>query len=478
MSQNVFDFFEKISKIPRGSGNEKEISDYIVNFAKKRGLWYNQDSALNVIIKKEGTKGYENLPPVIIQGHIDMVCEKNSDKIHDFKNDSIKIIYDGDFIKADETTLGADDGIAAAMQLALLDSTDIEHPPIEAVFTTGEETGMEGAAKLNAELLSGNVLINIDSEDEGIFTVGCAGGMKTYSRFKIDYEENKDNFNSYSIIIRGLKGGHSGVDIIKKRANANLLMARLIKSIMDKTKIYINYISGGAKDNAIPREAEAVISFDKMDYDLIYQTIKECETDFKSEYANTDSKIEIVITDSEKKNSAFSEKFAENIITAMLLFPNGVQTMSSDIEGLVESSNNVGVIKCRDDYIDIICALRSSVISRKYFICQKIKTLTETLGGKFESCGDYPAWEYNKDSKIRALFVDVYKKMFGKDAKLEVIHAGLECGIFAKKIAGVDIISFGPDIFDAHTPYERVSISSVKKMWDMLKIILKGMVNL
>ncbi len=470
---NVLRYFEEISKIPRGSGNEKQISDYIVDFAQKRGLWVKQDTALNVIVKKQASKGYENLPGVIIQGHLDMVCEKNKDVVHDFLKDPIEIIYDGDFIKANGTTLGSDNGIAVAMGLALLDDDTIKHPPVEVVFTTDEEVGMCGASVLDGNLIDGKILLNIDSEKEGVFTGGCAGGMKTHTHLPIMYEKQSDNSISYAIMINGLAGGHSGIDIDKGRANANVLMARLLHSLFEKFNINLNYISGGSKDNAIPREAECVISFDKTLFNDVNGLVTEINDVFNNEFKNTDKNIKIRINETEKQSLCFSKETFQKVVSLLMLLPNGVQTMSDDIEGLVESSNNIGAVKTNDNEVTFICAVRSAVISKKYFIYDKIKVVSELAGASVSSIGDYPAWEYNSDSKIKNLCVKVYEELFNEKAEEEIIHAGLECGIFAKKLPGVDMISFGPNLYDIHTPNEKASVASIERCWEFLLEVLK-----
>jgi len=471
----VLRYFEEISKIPRGSGNEKQISDYVVDFAKKRGLWVKQDKSLNVIVKKPASKGFKSMPTVIIQGHLDMVCEKNKDVVHDFLKDPIEIIYDGDFIKANGTTLGADDGIAVAMSLALLDDISLEHPPLEVVFTTDEEVGMCGATEFDGSLLDGKILLNIDSEKEGVFTGGCAGGMKTHTHLPVKYQKQDMNLVSYAIMITGLKGGHSGIDIDKGRANANILMARLLNSLFYKFDINVNYISGGIKDNAIPREAECVISFDETVLSNIQNDIKEMNDVFINEFKNNDSEIVIKFNETEKQELCYTKDTVNNIISVVMLLPNGVQTMSFDIEGLTESSNNLGAVKVIDNEIIFICAVRSSVVSRKYFIYDKIKSVSRLAGGYVTYVGDYPAWEYNENSKIRKVCMETYERLFDKKAEEEIVHAGLECGIFAKKKKDLDMISFGPDLFDIHTPKERASVSSIERCWIFILEVLKSL---
>ncbi|WP_250278612.1 aminoacyl-histidine dipeptidase [[Clostridium] colinum] len=470
-SYKVFQFFEEISKIPRGSFNEKAISEYLVNFAKERNLEVRADEAYNVIIKKAGTKGYENSKVVAIQGHTDMVCEKNKGVEHDFLKDPIKIIYEGDFIKADRTTLGADNGIAVAMALAILDSDDIAHPPIEAIFTACEESGMEGVNALDTSDLKSSIFLNIDSDEEGIFTVGCAGGVKCDIQIPVSFEDNDKP--SYCIGIYGLMGGHSGIDVNKGRANSNKLLARTLNTLYKDVYFSLNRIEGGAKDNAIPREAEAIISFDDKDFDLLNQKLKEIENIYKKEYQNTDSNLYLKIEKVDKQEKCFSKSSFNNVIMSIMILPNGPQTMSTDIEGLTESSINLGVVKTTDKTVEITASIRSAVASKKESIMEQIEIFLNSIDSKVEFRGDYPAWEYKKDSVIREKCFEVYKKMYNKEPELQIIHAGLECGLFAKKMPNLDLVSFGPNLYDIHTPDEKASISSIDRTWKFLLNLLK-----
>ncbi len=471
--QRVFYYFEEISKIPRGSGNEKEISDYLVNFAKSNKLEYIQDEVLNVIIKKPATNGYENSPAVIIQGHIDMVCEKNNDKVHDFLNEPIKLIIDGNYITADGTTLGADNGIAIAYSLALLEANDISHPPIEAVFTVDEEVGMNGAFALDASKLSGKLLINIDSEEEGKLLVSCAGGAKLNLHLPIKYENVNPEKNPFIIKVRGLKGGHSGMEINKQRANANKLLGRILSELYNNFDIDLANINGGLKDNAIPREADATIFIKKADEKNIKEILQELEKVYKNEFKNSDSGIKLTFAEADKSQKIFTKETTNKIISVLILMPNGVQAMSLDIEGLVETSTNLGVVKTLDEEIIFSSAIRSSVGTKKEELKNQMKYLSELVQGNLTIKGEYPAWEYNENSKLREIFMKVYKNMYGKEAEIEAIHAGLECGLFAKKIENLDIISLGPDMQDVHTPDEKLNIQSTKRVWEYLKEVLK-----
>ncbi|SHJ61534.1 aminoacyl-histidine dipeptidase [Tepidibacter formicigenes] len=473
--QAVFKYFEEMSQIPRGSGNEKAISDYLVSFAKNHNLDVIQDEALNVIIKKPGTKGYENAPTVILQGHMDMVCEKNKETIHDFKKDSIKLRIEDDFIYATDTTLGADNGIAVAYALAILESNDIPHPPIEVLITTEEETGMGGAMALDGSNLSGKYLINLDSEEEGYLLVSCAGGVRTRQILNIDWEEAKKDLSSYLITIKGLKGGHSGMDIIKQRGNSNKLMGRVLSELSNSFEYFIANINGGAKMNAIPRECETLILTDSQNFSKLKEKIEEFNNIFKNELKTSDPDVLVTVEKSENTyTKVFSKETMDKAIASLVLIPNGIQSMSMDIEGLVESSTNLGVVTTHDNEITFESAVRSSVKSLKYNILNEMNTIANVLGCKLIADSDYPEWEYRKDSKLREICQNVYKEKYQKEAKVIAIHAGLECGLLLEKIPNVDAISLGPDMFDVHTPNEHLSISSTQRTWEYLLDILKA----
>ena len=473
-SEEVIKYFQEISKIPRSSGNEKAISDYLVNFAKKRGLWFHQDDLFNVIIKKPATRGYENIPPIIIQGHTDMVCIKNPNKIHDFKKDSIKLIFDGDFIKADGTTLGADNGVAVAMALALISSTTIQHPELELLFTSSEENGMFGANALDYSLLNGKTFINIDSEEEGFFCVSCAGGKRIKMKLNIDNLEKNDNNNFYKLTIKGLKGGHSGIEIDKERANSNVLMARVLSKLVYEHKLIFGELKGGLKENAIPNITSCILSIDKDNIDEIKEEINNFENIFKNEYKITDSNLDISLEVYNEDAEMFSVESSMKLISTILLIPNGISNMSMEITGLVETSLNLGVIRTKGNTVSFECSLRSAVNTRKNLLTEKMYTIANFVGAEIEESGDYPAWEYKKESKIREVFLKTYKDIYGKEAEVVAIHAGLECGLFSQNLKDVDMISLGSDIFDAHTPNERMSISSLNRVWNMLLTVLEN----
>ena len=474
--KSVFRFFEDISAIPRGSWNERQISDYMVGFAEQRGLNAYQDKALNVIIYKPGTAGYENSQPVIVQAHMDMVCEKNAGTEHDFEKDPLKLVVDGDYIRASGTTLGADNGVGVAYALALLDSDDIAHPPLEVVMTVAEETGLEGAALVEADKLSAKRMINTDSGAEGVFTTSCAGGMRASVCFAIERTDVSDGYSLCQLMLKGMAGGHSGGDIHHERANANILLGRLLYELNEKHDIYLAEIEGGAKDNAIPREARAVLAAHSDELAAIESDATAFTAVLQKEFRNTDPDMHLefkLAAESSAPRKVLTKKLLDGITAAILLTPNGVQAMDTNTEGMVETSNNLGAIKMTDDEVILTCALRSSVASRKKLIETRIHALAETLGASFSSGSDYPAWEYSADSPIRKTCVETYKEMFGAEPVVTGIHAGLECGVFGGKIPGLDIIAFGPNTPGIHTPDERMSISSIAKVWGFLQEVMK-----
>lgn len=473
---SVFGFFKEIAQIPRCSGDEQRISDYLVNFAKERNLEVIRDKALNVIIKKPAAPGYEKAPTVILQGHMDMVCEKNKDTVHDFSKDPIKLRIIDDMIYATDTTLGADNGIAIAYALGILDDNNIPAPAIEALFTTDEESTMGGASALDGANLKGRLLINIDSEEEGFLLVSSAGGTKAKIVLPIVWEDARSGMNTVRIRVGGLSGGHSGMEINKGRGNANKLMGRLLNDMNGEIELYINDISGGSKSNAIPREVDVIAQVNKENYCKLEAKLCLWEGIFKNELRAADPEVYIKIEIEEKPlEKVFDKETLNRLIACLVLVPNGVQSMSMEITGLVESSTNLGVVHTVGDSIYIVNEIRSSVRTLKKDIFNTVKLVTESMGGELRIESDYTEWEYNPNSKMRKLFQKVYKEMNHKDAEIIAIHAGLECGVFAQKLEGLDSISLGPNIFDVHTPKEHFSISSTKNVWEYLLEVLKQM---
>ena len=465
--KRVMEYFEEICAIPHGSGNTKEISDYCADFARAHGFEYYQDDMNNIIIICPASEGYENSPAVIIQGHLDMVCEKEDGYDFDFKKDGLNLRINGDFIDAEGTTLGGDDGIAVAMALALMDS-DLPHPKIEAVFTVDEEVGMLGAAKIDLSVLTGKTLINIDSEDEGVLTVGCAGGSCTKCVIPVMYEKRTGNV--YKITVDGLFGGHSGVEINKGRANADMLIGRLLFELANFCNISISELSGGLKDNAIPVSSSAVIVCD-CDFS---ETIEKYRKIFEKEYKSADGGIKISVKPLGKyERSVLVKNCAKRIVSFLISVPNGVINMSRDIDGLVQTSLNLGILTLTDNALEASFSVRSSLGSEKELLNTRLGAITDSFGGYIEISGDYPAWEYNDNSKLRNLMVEVFKEQYGREPKIEAIHAGLECGIFCGKIDGLDCVSLGPDILEIHTPRDRLSISSTARVWKFINEVFK-----
>ncbi len=472
--KSVFHYFEEICAIPHGSSNTKAISDYCVNFAKAHGLNYIQDDSDNVIIFKNGTAGYEQSAPVILQGHLDMVCEKDSDINIDFSKDGLTLQLRDDTITAKGTTLGADDGIAVAYALAILASEDIPHPPLEVIFTSDEEMGMLGAAALDCSALRSRIMLNMDSEEEGYLLVSCAGGIRVNANLSLEREDASGIM--VDIKLSGLMGGHSGVEIDKGRANACKLLGRTLYRLYNDFQFRIISIGGGLMDNAIPREASAQILLSE-DADLfgLENTVRELNEIYNREYQLTDSNIKLEIYNKKPAASdyAMSADTTSKVITALVCLPNGIQRMSSDIKDLVQTSLNLGILSSTDTDVIYSFAVRSSVESEKEELVGRIKCLIEALGGTISCSGDYPAWEYRKDSPLRELMIKIYEEQYGNKPIVQALHAGVECGLLSGKLPGLDCVSFGPDIKDAHTPKESLNTDSALRMWKYLLEILK-----
>lgn len=468
----VFRYFTDICNIPHGSGNVQKISDYCVNFAKKHGLRYRQDENYNVIIWKEAAKGFENRPTVILQGHLDMVSVKDAGCKKNLEKDGLDLAVEGDFLYANQTSLGADDGIAIAYALAILASDTIGHPPLEAVFTVDEEIGMLGAAALDLSDVNGRIMMNMDSEEEGTFLAGCAGGATVICSLPVGRKKAEGIL--CDLHIDGLTGGHSGTEIICQRANANVLLGRLLKDLSGEIHYRIVSVSGGEKDNAIAKQASATVLVEAEDAVLVAQKAAALEDILKKEYAATDPNLAIHVSVDKKKREAevYTKKSAKKLLLALLMLPYGVLKMSNDIQGLVQTSLNLGILKEEDNDVKLCYSVRSAVRSEKEFLIERLMALTEYLDGQCEIMGEYPAWEYQKESALREKMVEVYQRRYGKMPVVETIHAGVECGIIADKLPGLDCVSFGPDIFDIHTTQEKLSISSVKRTWELIVSVL------
>lgn len=475
--KTVFSYFEKICSIPHGSGNIRGISNYLVEFAKERNLEYIQDEVYNVIIKKEASKGYEKKEPVILQGHMDMVAVKKPDCDKNLLTDPLDVRIKGDFVYAEGTSLGGDDGIAVAYALALLDSKDIPHPPLEVIITVEEEVGMEGALAIDLSSLKGKRMLNIDSEKEGELTVSCAGGVRVNGILPVQWEAFPEEFYGAEITLTGLMGGHSGVEIHKNRGNANILMGKILKELSKKVSVVLTALEGGTKDNAIPREAKAAVFFPQGELESCEKSLKAIEKKLKEEYEETDRGLCIVFKEIKKQpgQKALAGISMGKIMKLLCTVPNGVQSMSGKLEGLVETSLNLGIMLLKEDEFSTAFSLRSSVVSQKEALRDKVTDILDSVGATCSLSGDYPAWEYKEESPLRDAFVKVYEGMYGKKPAVLSVHAGLECGILAGKIKDLDSVSFGPDMENIHTTEEKLSISSTKRVWEFLLELLKNL---
>ncbi len=467
--EKVFTFFEEISAIPRGSGHNDKIREFCENFAKERNLKFISDDAGNVIIFKNASKDCKSTEPVIIQGHLDMVWEKDSTSNINFETDGLELCVDGDYISAKGTTLGGDDGIAVAMCLAILDSDDICHPPLEIVFTADEEIGMLGAVALDFDALTAKRMINLDSEEEGTLWVSCAGGVRADIGLSVTYEEN--NKNTYRIAVSGLHGGHSGAEIHKGYANANKVMGRVLEMLSQKLYFRIVNINGGTMDNAITRDCVCII---KSESECVEKNVADIFETIKSDYLSADPEIEISVDCCDGYETSMNCDSTQSVIALLNELPSGVIAMSKEIDGLVETSLNLGILKTETDKVSFGFAVRSGVDSERDKLSGKLKGIAEKYSCNIHLHSEYPAWEYKKDSQLRDTMASIFKDMFGKEMTVTAIHAGLECGLFCGKIKGLDCVSLGPDMFDIHTPTERLSISSTERVWKFLLRVLES----
>ncbi len=468
----VFSYFEELCSIPHGSTNTKQISDYLVDFAKVKNLRYIQDDSNNVIIFKLGTAGYENSPAIILQGHMDMVAVKDDGVEMDMEQEGPRLQVSEGIISAEGTSLGGDDGIAVSFALAILASDDIPHPPIEAVFTVDEEIGMLGAAALDCTPLTARTMLNIDSEEEGILTCSCAGGATVECTIPCDFASCDDFAQSLVISITNVSGGHSGVEIHKQSANANVLLARFLQAL--DTPFALANISGGEKDNAIPTWATATILTN--DAASVRALAKTYTTIYQNEFAYTDPSVTVDVTDAENIPAALTSSDTQKFMAYMNALPSGIQRYCAEPAGLVQTSLNMGILRSLESGIRLTFSVRSSVASEKENLIQIITGLTEVLaGGSVSISGDYPAWEYKKSSRLRELMVDVFTKQYGHPPKVEAVHAGLECGIFSAKLPGLDCISYGPNLNDIHTTKETMEIASVQRVWEYTLRVLEAL---
>ncbi len=470
--KKVFSYFEDICSIPHGSGNTQQISDCCVNFAKEHGLKYRQEECGNVIIWKDATPGYEQAPTVILQGHMDMVAVKEADCTLDLEKDGLLLEIDGDWVQAKGTSLGADDGIAMAYALTILAADDIPHPTLEAVFTVGEEVGLTGATALDASDLTGKILMNMDSENEGVFLIGCAGAATVACCLPV----HKENVSGQMVEwhIDGLMGGHSGMEINKERANANKVFGRFLAYCMEKTDFAIVSANGGEKENAIAKQCDAVLVVPEENIAVFEDTVSAFEAILKKEHLFTDPDLHIYV---EKKEcgefEVLTKETVQKLMALLIDLPNGVQKRIPEFPDSVQTSLNMGILEQTEDEISMTFSVRSSVTSEKEWLMRQMEHLTKVFGGYCRISGVYSAWEYQPDSKIRPLMIETYEEITGKKPETAAIHAGVECGIFSEKLPGLDCISYGPQINDIHMTRERLSISSVKRNWELTVEVLK-----
>ncbi len=474
--KSVWNYFHDITQIPRPSKKEEKILAYLLEFAKKQKLDARQDDAGNLVITKPATKGKEDLPTIILQSHVDMVCEKNSDVEHDFDNDPIETIIDGDWLTANGTTLGADNGIGVAAQLAVLAAKDIAHGKIEALFTVDEETGLTGANSLQKDFLTGNILINLDTEEEGEIYIGCAGGKGTKAYFKYKEKDVPKKYFWFKVHVKGLRGGHSGSDIHKGFGNANKILNRFLYSLMRKKYgMVLSEIAGGNLHNAIAREAYAIVGVKDKYKEDVRVKLNVFLANVQNELKKTEPNLDIQLESVQIPSKIIKKSVTEKLIQAIYACPHGVIAMSQDIDGLVETSTNLASIKMIDkNTIEIGTSQRSSVESSKNDIVNMVSTVFDLAGAKITHNDGYPGWQPNTNSEILKLAKKEYRSLYKKNAKVKAIHAGLECGLFLEKYPNLDMISIGPDMTDVHSPDEKVNIPSVKKWWDYLIKVLEN----
>ncbi len=473
----VFDIFQQISAIPRCSKQEDNICSWIHQWAIEKGFDSQKDSAGNLLISVPASTGYETKPGIVIQGHMDMVCEKTEDSRHDFSTDPIVLIFEDEWVRAKDTSLGADNGIGLALAMAIASDKSLKHPPLELLFTVDEETGLTGASRLEERWVKGKFLLNIDSEDDGTFTVGCAGGKDTRIKLPVTSERISVELTNYHLKVHGLRGGHSGVDIHEQRANAIKILARGLFLLMEKYPIHIVSIHGGNAHNAIPREAEAMVALKPDFADSIGKIIREFEKTVREEFENIEPVLKVTLekspADMDPSMKVISEKHALTLVHLLCGIPHGVYNMSYQIPGLVETSSNLATVKTKDSMIEIITSQRSSIMSRLSEITDHIKAVAALAGAATEVENAYPPWQPRMDSPLLSRCVDIYTDLFGKKPKIEVIHAGLECGVIGAKYPHMDMISFGPTIKGAHSPREKLHIPSVEKVRAFLVALLK-----
>ena len=470
----VFGFFEKICNIPHGSKHEEQISAFLQQFGRELGYETLADEVGNVLIKKPAFPGYEDRKCVILQGHMDMVCDKRPDVAHDFLQDPIRLIVDGDWLKADGTTLGADNGIGVAAAMAVLADKNLKHGPVNCLFTVDEETGLTGAQALDKELLQGDILVNLDSEDEGEIFIGCAGGVCTYADYRFIWDRVAGDMFFMQAEISNLTGGHSGDDISKGRANANKLLNRFLCRIAEKYEFYLCSINGGSLHNAIPRDASAVFAIQSADKENVRVEFNLFAAEVRDEYSATEPNMQLVLQSTDPIHRCIDKETTKGLLMSINAVFNGVFAMSQDVPGLVETSSNLASVRMNDNTISIVTSQRSSIESARDNVSHSVRSAFELGGAKVVSKGHYPGWKPNMNSQIMKVACEQYTALFGGEAKIKAIHAGLECGLFLEKAPHLDMISFGPTMRGVHSPDERLSISSTARFWQHLVALLEN----
>lgn len=472
--ERVFYYFEKICQIPHGSYHEKAISDYLVSFAKAHGLKVYQDEFYNVLMFVDASEGYENEEPVILQGHMDMVCEKKAEAQIDMEKEGLQLQKDEKYVYAKDTTLGGDDGIAIAYMLAIAESKEIAHPPLELIITVSEEVGMEGAANIDLSMLKGRRMLNLDSEEEGIFLSSCAGGMTICSTIPVQRKQVSDKV-WYELSVEGLLGGHSGCEIDKGRANAIRILGRVLFELNKELSYTLWNIEGGKKDNAIPLLAVAGIGIEQKELLSLQQFVMKWEKILQDEYIKTDTGIKLVLRAAKQVQTVecLVKESLDNMLALLMTLPEGIQGMSQSVKGLVETSLNLGIMRLEQEKLFLQHSIRSSVTTKKKFVAEQVECLVKQFGGSVERKGEYPAWEYREESVVRPRAIALYERMYQKTPVVEGIHAGLECGLLAEKLPGLDCVAMGPDILDIHTTAERLDIESTRRVYEFLIEYLK-----
>ena len=474
-TKEVLGWFEKLSQVPRCSKNEEKICEWMQAWAKEHGFEARTDLVKNLVIEVPASPGFEKSPVAVIQGHLDMVCEKAKGSSHDFTKDPIKFVHDGEWLKADGTTLGADNGIAMAMAMAVALDKAVPHPGLELLFTVDEETGLTGATSLQPGFLKGKILLNVDSEDEGVFTVGCAGGRDTHASLNLEHAPVPAGMAAFKLVGGGMTGGHSGVDIHLQRANAIAVVVRGLSSLVGLGDVRLADLAGGTAHNAIPRDAEAVILVNGSLGDAVRDAVKTLEGHLKSEYATTDPRLTLSLEPAKLPTEALTAAATRKAVDYLLAVPHGVADMSKDMPGLVETSNNLARVKLEKGHLTALTSQRSSNMQRLGLLTARIEGIARLAGGEAESGEGYPSWQPNMSSPLLARCLAVYKELFNREPKVEAIHAGLECGIIGSKYEGMDMISFGPTIKNPHSPDECIKIDTIGQVYDFLAALLRSL---